>query len=175
MRDLAGNMKLRGINLGKTYMYLLYGGTIMKKLFTMSIIQEHDIDMGMTCNGATLISPTDGGRFEGDEMRGEIVPVGMGATYTPNPGQNDIDSLMMLKTEDGAHILMEMKAFLDIDAELEEKLMKGEAVSPDEYYFKGTVLFKTGDERYKWLERKVCVCTTEIKNWECVNTTVYLV
>ncbi|MEI3519504.1 MAG: DUF3237 family protein [Clostridia bacterium] len=65
---------------------------------------------------------------------------------------------MMLKTDDGAHILMEMKAVLDIDSSAEEKLMNGEHVSPDEYYFKGIVNFRTGDERYKWLERKVCVC-----------------
>lgn len=147
----------------------------MKKLFTMSIIQEHDIDMGETCLGETLVSPTDGGSFEGDEIRGEIVPVGMGATYTPAPGINNIDGLMMLKTDDGAHILMEMKAVLDIDSSAEEKLMNGEHVSPDEYYFKGTVDFRTGDERYKWLERKVCVCTSEIVNWERVDTTVYLV
>ena len=44
----------------------------MKKLFTMSIIQEHDIDMGETCLGETLVSPTDGGSFEGDEIRGDI-------------------------------------------------------------------------------------------------------
>ena len=57
----------------------------------------------------------------------------------------------------------------------EEKLMNGEYVLPDEYYFKGTVDFRTGDERYKWLERKICVCTSEIVNWERVDTTVYLV
>ena len=68
-----------------------------------------------------------------------------------------------------------MKAVLDIDSSAEEKLMNGEPVSPDEYYFKGIVNFRTGDERYKWLERKVCVCTTEIVNWERVDTTVYLI
>ena len=99
----------------------------------------------------------------------------MGATYTPAPGINNIDGLMMLKTDDGAHILMEMKAFLDINKSVEEKLMNGEYVLPDEYYFKGTVDFRTGDERYKWLERKICVCTSEIVNWERVDTTVYLV
>lgn len=147
----------------------------MKKLFTMSIVQQHDIDMGVTCLGETLVSPTDGGVFEGDELRGEIVPIGMGVTYTPAPGINNIDGLMMLKTDDGAHILMEMKAFLDINGSVEEKLMNGEHVLPEEYYFKGTVDFRTGDERYKWLERKICVCTSEIVNWERVDMTVYLI
>ncbi len=147
----------------------------MKKLFTMSVVQQHDIDMGVTCLGETLVSPTDGGVFEGDELRGEIVPIGMGVTYTPAPGINNIDGLMMLKTDDGAHILMEMKAFLDINGSVEEKLMNGEHVLPEEYYFKGTVDFRTGDERYKWLERKICVCTSEIVNWERVDMTVYLI
>ena len=45
----------------------------MKKLFTMSIIQEHDIDMGETCLGETLVSPTDGGSFEGSCRHGSDI------------------------------------------------------------------------------------------------------
>lgn len=70
---------------------------------------------------------------------------------------------------------MDMHAYFDIDADKEEKLSRGEAVSPDEYYYKGTVSFKTGDERYKWLERKVCICEPVIESWEKVNIAVYMV
>ena len=82
---------------------------------------------------------------------------------------------MLLHTDDGADIIMDMKMYLDIDAVYEEKLMRGESVSPDNYYFKGIADFKTGDERYKYLERKVCVCESQIENWESVTASVYLV
>ena len=64
---------------------------------------------------------------------------------------------------------------LEIDPAVEEKLMEGEPVSPDEYYFKGSVTFRTGDEKYKWLERRVCVCENRITDWERVDTAVYMV
>lgn len=147
----------------------------MNKLFDMSVFQENDIDMGNTCKGETLVAPGDKGVFSGERLNGEIVPIGMGVTYTPAPGVNDIETSMLLRTNDGAHIIMEMHAYFDIDADKEEKLSRGEAVSPDEYYYKGTVSFKTGDERYKWLERKVCICEPVIESWEKVNIAVYMV
>lgn len=147
----------------------------MIKLFDMSLFQEDDIDMGKTCRGDTLVSPTGKGVFSGEKLNGELVPVGMGVTYTPYPGKNDIESTMLLITDDGAHILMDMNAYFDIDADKEKRLMDGESLSPDEYYYKGVVSFKTNHETYKWLERKVCVSTLVIDNWEKVDMTVYMV
>ena len=147
----------------------------MIKLFEMSVFQENDIDMGTTCRGETLLAPSDKGVFSGERLRGEILPAGMGVTYTPSPGLNDIETSMLLSTDDGAYILMEMKAFFDIDEANEARLMKGERVSPDQYYYKGTASFKTGDRRYKWLERKVCVCDLVIASWEKVDITVYMI
>lgn len=147
----------------------------MIKLFDMFITQEDDIDMGKTCRGDTLLSPGDKGYFSGAELSGEVIPAGMGVTYTPAPGVNDIESTMLLKTDDGAYVIMEMKAFLNIGEAVEAKLMKGEYADPGEYYFKGTVIFRTGDDRYKWMERKVCICETEIINWEDLKIIVYMV
>lgn len=146
----------------------------MKKLFEMTLIQENDIDMGTTCMGETLVAPSDKGVFRGEELNGKLVPMGMGVTYTPSPGINDIKTTMLLLTDDGAHILMDMQAFFDIDADKEDMLSRGEKVSPDEYYYKGTVLFKTGAGQYKWLERKVCICELVVESWEKVIMTVYM-
>ena len=146
----------------------------MKKLFDINIIQQEDILVDNTCIGNALVSPTNGGDFSG-EISGQVLPVGMGITYTPYEGKNDIISTLMLRTDDGADIIMDMKMYLDIDAVYEEKLMNGESVSPDNYYFKGTASFKTGDKRYKYLERKVCICESQIDSWEKVSAAVYLV
>lgn len=64
----------------------------MDKLFDMSVFQENDIDMGNTCKGETLVAPGDKGVFSGERLKGEIVPIGMGVTYTPAPGVNDIET-----------------------------------------------------------------------------------
>ena len=42
---------------------------------------------------------------------------------------------------------------------LKEWLAAGEAVDPALYYMRTTPLFETGDARYAWLNRMVCVAT----------------
>lgn len=147
----------------------------MKKLFDMTVCQNDDIDMGQTCCGEILISPTGGGDFSGPELRGRVVPAGMGTTRTPRPGMNDIDAPMLLKTDDGEHIFMCIRAIFDTDEALEKKMIDGEKVNPDEYYYKGVVSFITGSEKYRWLERKICVCNGIIENWERLRFEVFMV
>lgn len=149
--------------------------TVMKKLFDMVLIQGNDICMGETYKGEVLIAPTDKGYFNGEELKGVVVPVGMGIVYTKDPGKNDIKTTMLLETDDGAKIIMDMEAWFDIDPDVEKKMSEGISVDPDEYYYKGNVVFQTDSEKYKWLERKVCVCTTEVESWERLHTTIYIV
>ena len=145
----------------------------MRKLFDLVQVQTADIAMGDTCDGNVLLSPTCEGSFTG-EISGKLVPVGMGTAYSREPGKNDISSVMLLETSDGAKIIMELKAYFDVECEAEEKMENGEYVSPCEYYYKGTANFKTDSEKYKWLERKICITETEIVSWEKLVTSVYL-
>lgn len=146
----------------------------MKKLFELTVCQTDDIEMGQTCSGEILVSPTGDGAFSGELLQGKVVPAGMGTTCTPAPGINDIDTVMLLQADDGAYILMELKAIFDTDEAVEARLMKGEAVDPDEYYYKGVVSFRTGSNKYRWLERKICVCTGIIESWEKLVFEIYM-
>lgn len=146
----------------------------MEKIFEMTLIQEHDIEMGETCKGFTLIVPTDGGTVSG-KINGTVEPLGMGIVYMKDPGKNDLEATSLIKTDDGAHIIMAQKGWFDIDPDLESRLEAGEYVNTDEYYHKGTVEFCTDAQQYKWLERKVCVYMTEIKSWTELLTRVYII
>lgn len=146
----------------------------MKKLFELTVCQTDDIEMGQTCSGEILVSPTGDGAFSGEQLQGRVVPAGMGTTCTPVPGINDINTVMLLQADDGAYILMELKAIFDTDEAVEARLMKGEAVDPDEYYYKGVVSFRTGSDKYRWLERKICVCTGIIESWEKLVFEIYM-
>lgn len=145
----------------------------MEKIMEYTIIQEHDIEMGETCRGEALVVPTDGGTVSG-KINGVIEPLGMGIVYMKDPGKNDIESTSLIKTDDGAHIIMETKGVFDVDYEVECKMAEGEYVSPDQYYHRGTIEFRTDAPEYKWLERKVCVYQTEIRNWSELITSVYM-
>lgn len=147
----------------------------MKKIFDLSLAQNEDLEFGDTARGEALVSPVSAGRFRGEHLNGQVLPVGAGITYTFNDTCNDISSMLLLKTDDGAQMIMDMKAYLDIEPSVEAKLIRGTAVDPSEYYYKGIVDFKTGSPDYKWLERKVCVCEMKIDDWEHLSGTVYMV
>ncbi len=146
----------------------------LKKLFEIELEQNDDIAMSSTCKGDLLLSPTSGGQFHGDELNGKIVPVGMGTTYA-FLNQNDIKAELLLETDDGKKILLTIDAILCITDENEQKLMNGEIVDSESYYYKGIASFATGASEYKWLERKVCVCDGSINNWKKVSFGVYMI
>ena len=147
----------------------------LKKLFDIKLEQEEDIEMLATCQGDLLISPTTGGSFHGDAMNGKVMPIGMGITYTPTSCHNEVKSEVLLEMDDGERAMLRIDAILDIENEIEQKLMHGEEVNPENYYYKGTASFVTGADKYKWLEHKICICECYIDNWEEVSFSIYMI
>lgn len=145
----------------------------MIKLFDIEIGQKKDIMLEGTGKGDLLISVTGDGSFSGDRMSGKVLPIGMCTTYTPASGINIIKAPMLLEADDGAKIFMTMDAYLHLPQELEDRMLRGEYVEPAQYYYKGTVSFDTGDEKYKWLENKVFVCEGVINDWSSLKFGVY--
>lgn len=145
----------------------------LERLLELEVLQNEDIEMPGTVEGDILISPTSGGTFRGEKLNGTVVPAGMGITGTWG-GDNDIRTTLLLRTDDGQDILMDMNAILNIEPEVEDRLLRGESVDPDSYYYKGWCTFTTGAREYKWLERKCCACECIIDDWTKVRTIVYL-
>lgn len=147
---------------------------LAEELLRFDIIQMEDVDMPGTASGDMLLSPTSGGTFAGERLKGTLLPVGLGVTRTRGT-ENDIHSETLLRTDDGADILMTMDAFFDVDPQTEARLIAGEPVDPNAYYYRGTVRFETGAARYKWLERRICVCQCEIEDYTRIEVTVYMI
>ena len=145
----------------------------MMKLFDVEIGQTEDIFIEGTGKGDLLISLAGEGFFSGEKLKGRVLPVGASTTYTPSAGFNIIHAPVLLETDDSVKIFMQINAYLHLAQELENKLLAGEAVSPEEYYYKGTVDFQVGSSKYKWLETKVFVCECIISSWNRLHFSVY--
>lgn len=50
---------------------------------------------------------------------------------------------------------MKSAGVLDISAETREKIRQGEQVASSAYYFRIMLMFETGADRYRWLNRLV--------------------
>ncbi|MBR45984.1 MAG: hypothetical protein CMM31_05825 [Rhodospirillaceae bacterium] len=131
-----------------------------KHLFTMPVEVESPLQMiGQAPIGERRIAKVAGGTFEGPELNGTILPGGGDWLLLRADGSLQLDVRATLKTDDDALIYMTYRGFRHGPAEVMERLNKGEAVDPSEYYFRVAPFFETGSEKYGWLNRIVAVGT----------------
>jgi Protein of unknown function (DUF3237) len=112
--------------------------------------------VGQTPNGFRRIGVVPGGSFEGERLSGEVV--------TGNDWQSvrtdsciKLDVRLVLKTTDGALIVMTYTCLRTGPPSVIEKLDKGEAVDPSSYYFRMTPIFETAASQYDWINRIIAV------------------
>lgn len=128
-----------------------------RHLFTMTIELEPPQLDGKTPHGHRRIVIIKGGRFEGERLKGTILPGGGDWVLIRNDGSLALDVRLTLKTDDGAAILTTYRGYRHGPADVLERLNRGELVDPSLYYFRVNPLFETPDPRYGWLNNLVAV------------------
>jgi hypothetical protein len=68
---------------------------------------------------------------------------------------------LLLRTDDGALILMTYRGVRHASAEVNARIAKGEAVAASEYYLRTAPFFETSSPKYAWLNKVVCVAVGE--------------
>jgi len=128
---------------------------LLKAEITLAAPQE----LGETPAGRRRIIPITGGRFDGERLRGRVLPGGADWQIVRPDGVADLDARYTLETSDGALIYVRNRGYRHGPAQVMQRLAKGEAVDPSLYYMRTTPRFETGDSRYNWLNLLVCVAT----------------
>jgi hypothetical protein len=116
-------------------------------------------ELGDTPLGRRRIIGITGGRFAGERLSGRILPGGADWQVIRADGVADLDARYTLETGDGALIYVRNRGYRHGPAEVLKKLIRGEDVDPSLYYMRTTPSFETGDARYAWLNRIVCVAS----------------
>lgn len=118
----------------------------MDHLFTLTAEIGKPSLTGGGPQGDRIIVDASAGTFEGERLRGTVVPPG-GDWVTMRPdGSVKLDVRLVLKTDDGATILM---TYCGIGVPQEDGTLD----------IRTAPLFETGDERYAWLNRVQAVGT----------------
>lgn len=128
---------------------------LFKAAITLAAVQE----LGTGPLGRRRIIPITGGRFEGERLSGRVLPGGADWQVIRPDGVADLDARYTLETGDGALIYVRNKGYRHGPEDVIRRLAAGEAVDPKLYYMRTTPWFETGDARYAWLNRIVCVGT----------------
>src|SRR4051794_13984550 len=124
------------------------GGHAMKTrpLLTLRLATAPIQDVGAIAQGKRVTYPVVGGQFEGERLRGKVLPGGGDWTLTRADGVIELDLRITLETDDGALIYMTFAGLRD-DAHS---------------YFHTLPRFETAAPKYAFLNRLLAVGTGEI-------------
>jgi hypothetical protein len=107
-------------------------------------------DMG---RGSRSIGVVTGGMFEGENLRGKVIPPGADWVVFGADNIGEIDVRIVLTTDDGANIYVSYTGVLQLD----EAMRSGRETQFGDTYFVTQVRFETGAKKYAWLNRVVAV------------------
>ena len=116
-------------------------------------------ELGDSPLGRRRIINITGGTFRGERLSGKVLPGGADWQVIRADGVADLDARYTLETSDGALIYVRNHGYRHGPADVLKELSLGKDVDPSLYYMRTTPLFETGDARYAWLNRLICVGT----------------
>ena len=127
---------------------------------TLVRVELGDImDLGDTPWGRRRVVPIVGGDFRGERLSGTVLPGGADWQVVHADGMISVDTRYTLRTDDEATIFLATRGVRHGPPEVLRRLADGEAVDPDEYYFRLVCTFEVGDPRYRWLNQTLVVAS----------------
>lgn len=97
------------------------------------------------------------GRFTGDRLSGKALAGGGDWLIKRADGVIHLDVRAILETDAGESIYMTYTGRLRMPANGEERLARGESLSPNELYFRTSVSFESAAPRLIWLNDIVAI------------------
>lgn len=117
------------------------------------------MQLGHSPRGVRRIIPIIGGTVEGERISGKILNLGADWQTIMGDGTAELDTRYAIETHDGALVDIRNFGYRHGPAEVIERLARGEDVDPALYYMRTHPRFETGDDRYAFLNRMICVGT----------------
>jgi hypothetical protein len=134
-------------------------------LFDLFAELEPRVDLGPGPLGRRVFDRVARGTFTGPRLRGEVLPGSGDPLLRRTDGVAVIDARALLRTDDGAHILMTYSG----RAVVPPQVLAGvndpqtrDLVDPSTYSIWAAPFFETGDPRYAWLNAVVAVASARL-------------
>ncbi len=115
-----------------------------RPLMTLRLSTAPTQNVGAGPHGTRITFPIIGGTFEGDRLRGKVLPGGDDWAITRSDGVIELDLRVTLQTDDGALVHMTFEG------------MRNDA-APGGPYFRTLPRFETADPKYAFLNRLLAV------------------
>jgi len=116
------------------------------------------LDLGDTPAGNRRVFIVLGGQFAGERFRGEVLPQASSDLLLLRADRSyQQDVRLLLRTDDGALILMTYRGIRHATPEIDARVARGEQVAPSDYYLRTAPFFETASAKYQWLNKIVSV------------------
>jgi len=133
----------------------------LERLFRAEVTLAPAQEIGAGPAGRRRIIPITGGKVSGERLSGRVLPGGADWQIVRTDGVAYLEARYTIETHDGALVYVRNQGYRHGPPDVIARLAAGETVDPARYYMRTTPWFETGDERYDWLNRTVCVGSGE--------------
>jgi hypothetical protein len=133
----------------------------LERLFRAEVTLAPAQEIGDGPRGRRRIIPITGGKVSGERLSGRVLPGGADWQIVRPDGVAYLEARYTIETHDGALVYVRNLGYRHGPPEVLARLAAGEALDPSLYYMRTTPWFETGDERYAWLNRTICVGSGE--------------
>lgn len=144
-----------------------------EKLCRAEVLLLDAYPLGEVGTGYSEIVAVTGGSVEG-RINGKILSFGGDWGLLHSGSVNEINTRFLIETDDGAYISVETKGKLIMDMETMEQVSTGNPDGVSDYYFRTSVSFKAGAEKYRWLNDKAAFAVAAITDEGNVVQDVYI-
>lgn len=129
-----------------------------RHLLTITMKLAPILELGDTPAGNRRVFTVLSGQFVGDRLRGEVLPQGgSDLLLVRADGSSQQDVRLILRTDDGALILMTYRGIRHASPDVSARIARGEQVAPSDYYLRTAPFFETSSPKYAWLNKIVSV------------------
>ncbi|EBA04573.1 hypothetical protein RB2150_10826 [Rhodobacteraceae bacterium HTCC2150] len=109
--------------------------------------------------GTRRFIPITGGTFMGDRVSGKLLGGGADCQLIRPDGVAEMSVRLPFETDDGVMFLMRGLALRHGSAEVMQRIINGEDVPSEEYYFRESMIFEAPKGKYDWLNKILAIAT----------------
>jgi hypothetical protein len=130
----------------------------IRHIYHLEATLGEPLDLGEVTGGRRRIVPLTGGQFTGSQIRGRLLAGTSADWQLIRPDGTAIgDIRYTLQTEHGALLYVRAQSVRHGDADVLERLARGEQVDAGEYIFRAAVQIETSAADLAWLNKGVFI------------------
>lgn len=124
-------------------------GPELEYVFQLKVKLGEAYGVGKTSHGERFIIPITGGTFEGEALKGTIIPGGADYQLSDKSnGRTEIEAIYDIRTDDGVNIHVRNKGLI--------------CASDKGFYFRAAPKFEApNDSKYNWMNNCLFVCAPD--------------